>query len=103
MQRIRVLIKAILEEAVQDDLIGKNPMRRLKMPKTEEPQQPYLAKPEIASILKCMAGNQTPHGIRDQAIARIGTFCAVRSAEVFGLRWESFLGDRLLFRRHTFL
>jgi len=96
MQRIRVLMKAILEEAVQDDLIGKNPMRRLKMPKTEEPEQPYLAKPEIASVLRYMAGIQTPHGIRDYAIARIGTFCAVRSAEVFRLRWESYLGDRFL-------
>jgi integrase len=96
MQRIRILMKAILEEALQDDLIGKNPMRRLKMPKTEEPDQPYLAKPEIASVLKHMAGNQTRHGIRDYAIARIGTFCAVRSAEVFGLRWESYLGDRFL-------
>lgn len=96
MQRIRVLMKAILEEAVQDDLIGKNPMRRLKMPKTEEPDQPYLAKAEIASLLKHMAGNPTRYGIRDYAIARIGTFCAVRSAEVFGLRWDSYLGDRFL-------
>jgi integrase len=45
-----------------------------------------------------MAGNQTPHGIRDYVIARVGTFCAVRSAEVFGLRWESYLGDRFLIR-----
>src|ERR1700730_15126639 len=71
MQKIRVLMKAILEDAVQDDLIGKNPMRRLKRPKTGEPDQPYLAKSDIATVLKYMSRNQTSQGIRHYAIARI--------------------------------
>lgn len=84
MQKVR----SIFEEAVNDDLISKNPMRRLPVPNTADPDKPVLEKRDAARVLKAMANNERKTGIRDYAITRIGTFCAVRSAEVFGLRWE---------------
>ena len=35
---------------------------------------------------------------RDSAILHIGTFCAMRPAEVFGLYWGSFRGDHFVIR-----
>jgi integrase len=111
MKKIRMLLKSIFEEAVNDDLISKNPMRRLPLPNTADPDKPMLAKADAARVLKAMEDNKSIAGIRDYAIARIGTFCAVRSAEVFGLRWECDLGKDLfikhsawegkLYERHT--
>jgi integrase len=100
MQKIRMLLKSIFEEAVNDDLISKNPMRRLPVPNTPDPDKPALEKVDAAGVLKAMAQNNTKTGIRDYAITRIGTFCAVRSAEVFGLRWECDLGEDL-FIKHS--
>jgi len=111
MQKIRMLLTSIFEEVVNDDLINKNPMRRLPVPNTADPDKPMLQKKDAARVLNSMAENKSKAGIRDYAITRIGTFCAVRSAEVFGLRWECDLGKDLyikhsawegkLYERHT--
>jgi len=58
-----------------------------------------LEKANAASGTKAMAENKTKAGIRDYGITRIGTFCAVRSAELFGLRWECDLGEDLFIKR----
>jgi len=70
-----------------------------------------LEKADAAKALIAMESNRSRTGIRDYAITRIGTFCAVRSAEVFGLRWECDLRKDLfikhsawegkLYERHT--
>jgi integrase len=111
MKKIRMLLKSIFEEAVNDDLITKNPMRRLPLPNTADPDKPVLAKADAAKVLKAMESDNSKTGIRDYAITRIGTFCAVRSAEVFGLCWECDLGKDVfikhsawegkLYERHT--
>ena len=111
MKKIRMLLKSIFEEALNDDLITKNPMRRLPIPNTADPEKPVLAKADAAKILKAMKNDGSERGLRDYAITRIGTFCAVRSAEVFGLCWECDLSTDLfikhsawegkLYERHT--
>jgi len=111
LKKIRMLLKSIFEEAVNDDLVSKNPMRRLPLPNTADPEKPVLEKADAARVLKAMEDDKSKTGIRDYAITRIGTFCAVRSAEVFGLCWECDLGKDLfikhsawegkLYERHT--
>jgi integrase len=111
MKKIRTLLKSIFEEAVNDDLVGKNPMRRIPRPNTADPDKPVLEKADAAKVLKAMGDDKSKTGTRDYAMTRIGTFCAVRSAEVFGLRWECDLGKDLfvkhsawegkLYERHT--
>ena len=51
MQKIRMLLKSIFEEAVNDDLISKNPMRRLPVPDTPDPDKPVLEKVDAAGVL----------------------------------------------------
>lgn len=41
-RKIRMLLKSIFEEAGNDDLINKNPMRRLPLPSTADPDKPGL-------------------------------------------------------------
>src|SRR5438105_4868462 len=42
-RKIRMLLKSIFEEAGNDELINKNPMRRLPLPSTADPDKPGLA------------------------------------------------------------
>ena len=83
----RTMLKAILEEAVDADLIGKNPARKLVNPETKEPEKPVLQKGDSRLLLDSLP-------FRDRLIAMIAAFCAMRPGEIFGLRWSSWRGDR---------
>lgn len=82
----RVMIAAILEEAVEGDLIPKNPARKLVNPETKEPQKPVLPKDQARELLTALP-------LRDRLIAMIASFCAMRPGEIFGLQRDSFRGD----------
>jgi len=70
----RTMLKAILEEAVEADLIGKNPARKLVNPDTREPEKPVLPK-ELARLLL----DSLP--FRDRLMCMIAAFCAMRPGE----------------------
>ena len=93
VQKVWTLFRFILEDAVDDDIIGKNPMRRVSMPKTKLPNKPVLETELVPKVLKAMEGQP-----RNSAILHIGIFCAMRPSEVFGLRWKSFIGDHFVIR-----
>jgi integrase len=93
VQKVWTLLHAILEDAVDDELIGKIPMRRVPRPKTKLPRKPVLDRKLLPKVLKAVQ-----HSPRDSAILHIGAFCAMRPAEVFGLRWSSFCGDHFVIR-----
>jgi integrase len=82
----RTLLKAIFEEAIEADLIGKNPARKLKMPETKTPVKFVLPKDQARQLLDAL-------GFRDRLIAMIAAFCAMRPGEIFGLTWSSWRGD----------
>lgn len=82
----RTMLKAILEEALDADLIGKNPARKLVNPETKESQKYVLQKADSRRLLDSLP-------FRDQLIAMIAAFCAMRPGEIFGLRWSSWKGD----------
>lgn len=84
----RTMLKAILEETVDADLIGKNPARKLGNPETKEPEKHVLQKGDSRLLLDSLP-------LRDRLIAMIAAFCAMRPGEIFGLRWSSWRGDYL--------
>ena len=84
----RTMLKAILEEAVDADLIGKNPARHLENPETEEPEKFVLPKDQARALLDALP-------FRDRLMAMIAAFCACRPGEIFGLRWSSWRSDHL--------
>jgi integrase len=82
----RTMLKAILEEALDADLIGKNPARKLVNPETKEPEKHVLPKAHARRLIESLP-------VRDGLIAMIAAFCAMRPGEIFGLRWSSWQGD----------
>ena len=67
----RTILKAILEEAVDAELMGKNPARKLVNPETKEPEKHVLPKVDARALLTSLP-------IRDRLIAMIAAFCAMR-------------------------
>jgi integrase len=84
----RTMLKAILEEAVDAELIGKNPARKLVNPETREPEKFVLPKDQARALLEALP-------FRDRLMAMIAAFCAMRPGEIFGLRWSSWRNDHL--------
>ncbi|HUO59525.1 MAG TPA: tyrosine-type recombinase/integrase [Candidatus Acidoferrales bacterium] len=84
----RTMLKAVLEEAVEADLLGKNPARKIHNPETKEALKPVMAKNDSRRLLEALP-------FRDQLIAMIAAFCAMRPGEIFGLRWSSWRGEDL--------
>ncbi len=87
------ILKSVLENAVDDDILSKSPMRKVRRPKTRIPNRPTLDKELARRVL-----DEVKDNAKNSAILHVGVFCAVRPAEVFGLRWRSFLDDVLLVR-----
>jgi len=82
----RTMLKAILEEALDADLIGKNPARKLVNPETPEPDKQVLPKDQARKLIESLE-------FRDRLMVMIAAFCAMRPGEIFGLRWSSWRGD----------
>jgi integrase len=84
----RTILKQILEAALDADLIGKNPAKKLKNPDTKESEKFVLPKDEARALLDALP-------FRDRLMVMIAAFCAMRPGEIFGLRWSSWRGDHL--------
>jgi integrase len=82
----RTMLKAVFEEALDADLVGKNPARKLVNPETRESEKFVLPKLQARQLLEALA-------FRDRLMAAIAAFCAMRPGEIFGLRWSSWRGD----------
>jgi len=82
----RTMLKAVLEEALDADLIGKNPARKLVNPETKEAEKFVLPKVQARQLLEALP-------FRDRLMVAIAAFCAMRPGEIFGLRWSSWRTD----------
>jgi integrase len=87
------LLHSILEDALDDDIMSKNPMRKVEHPKTKLPSKPVLSADLLPSVLSAVQDDPLK-----SAILHVGAFCAMRTAEVFGLCWSAFCGDHFLIR-----
>ena len=87
VQKVLRQLRGMLEEAVEQDLVAKNPARRLKMPATREPCGRFLMLEELNAILA-----QVP--FRDRLIIRMGCNLGFRAGELFALRWNDIEHDR---------
>jgi integrase len=77
----RTYVKAILDEALEQDFLGKNPARKLEIPRTREVSKRALSVDEIAELLKHMDG-------RDRLIVRMFLVLGLRPGKLFALRRE---------------
>ena len=83
VHKIRTYLKACLEEAVDQEILMKNPMRKLPQPDTRPECRRYLSIAEIQALLDAMDA-------RDRLIARICIVCGLRPGEIFAAKWDDF-------------
>jgi integrase len=81
----RTYIKAILDEAVEQQYLGRNPAGKLELPKTRKPSRRALTVEEIAQLLESMSG-------RDRLIVRMFLVLGLRPGELFALRRDDRFG-----------
>lgn len=77
--KFRVYMKAMLDEALEQDLISKNPARKLAVPETKKTAKPVLSEDEISALIVHLEG-------RDRLIIRMFLVLGLRAGELFALR-----------------
>lgn len=87
-KKVRVYVKAALEEAVDQDYIGKNPARKLAIGKTRKPTKRNHTPDELCRLFGGLVGE-------DHLILRIFVMAALRPGEQFALKWSDFRHDTL--------
>jgi integrase len=85
ISHVRRKMVEVLEEAVEQEFINRNPASRTKMPAgAREPEQPVLTVEQLIGIIDRL------RNAKDKAIFLVGTFCAMRPSEIFGMPWSNF-------------
>ena len=87
-----VNLRSIFNNAVELDFLAKSPAKRLHMPDTRTPDKTTLP---AETIMQLLNATEDP---MDRCVLSIGIFCALRTAEVFGLTWGCYEGDHLAIR-----
>lgn len=91
-KKVRVYVRAALEEAVDQDYIGKNPARKLVVGKTRKPTKRNHTPDELCRLFASLTGE-------DHLILRLFVMAALRPGEQFALKWLDFKHDTLRIER----
>jgi len=84
IDRVRVILRAALEEALENDYIDKNPARKAQMPcVARTPDQRVLDEDQVRKLFGAAHG-------RDYMVFRLLLLCGLRPGEVFTLRRNDF-------------
>lgn len=89
VHKFRTWTKAVLDEAVEQQFLDRNPARKLTIPNTRGPCRRFLTLKEVCRLLGSLVHQ------RDRLIVRLFVLCALRRGELFALRWEDWQGDLL--------
>lgn len=88
VKKVRVYVNAALEEAVGQDYLRKNPTRKWKTGPTRAPNKRSLTPKELCLLLTNLTGE-------DHLLIQLFLFTALRTGELFALRWSALEGDQL--------
>jgi integrase len=83
VKHCRIYLKSILEEAVEQDYLRKNPAKKLVLPETREVEKATLTPAQFNAVL---AELDEKHSL----LLRVGAACAFRPSELLALRWRDF-------------
>jgi integrase len=88
LKHVRTKMVEVFEEAVEQDYVPKNPAIRTEVPdEARKPERPTLTKEQLIGLIDRLTD------ARDKALFLVGTFCALRTSEAFGLPWKNFRYD----------
>ena len=83
-----IYLRAIFAHAVEEDVLPKNPARRLALPDgVNDPERPYLSIQEFERLKEELPSR------RDQTMAGLLFLGGLRRGELFGLKWKDFTGE----------
>ncbi len=88
LNKIRTYLWLLLEQAVDDDLIPKNPMKKVSASSTQKPTERYLTIEEIDQLFAVLPP-------RDKLICRIAIVMGLRPGELFALTWKDYRNGEL--------
>jgi integrase len=83
VKHCRYYLKSILEWAVWEDYLRKNPAKFLELPKTKAVSKTTLTPEQLTAVLKEVDPKYS-------LLIRVGLFCAFRPSELLALRWRDF-------------
>lgn len=101
VQHTHSFIRGIFEEALEADLLVKNPARSLDIPRVDRERvlgigeqfflngKLHLTLDQLRALLAVLRG-------RDRCIVMLAGLCAMRPGEIFGLDWSAYTGDNLV-------
>ncbi len=78
-------VRALFNFIEREELIGSNPMRKIRMPKTDKLIMPAFTEDEIASLLKGCSGKE-PLDVRNRALVLLLLDSGLRLAECASLK-----------------
>jgi integrase len=91
-------LNAALEEAVDQEFLDRNPIRKVELPKSRKSSKRHLSAVEIEILWNNLTG-------RDRLILHLFVVCAFRPGELFALRWNDIESgkirvDEAVYRNH---
>jgi integrase len=89
VQKIYTNLRAIFRRAYEMEYLPKDPAKTIKQPKAPCHLKKILTGEQLRDLLN---GLEDPE---DKCILATGAFCALRTAEVFGLTWSAWEGDQI--------
>jgi len=89
VKHVRTYLKASFEYAIDEDLIPKNPARKLAMPNIQKkPCERFLSVEEVQALLSTASQ-------REHLVLRLLAVCGLRPGEALALRIDDFEGTQL--------
>jgi len=89
VQRVLVLIHAMLEEALDNDVLPKNPCRKVELPRCKRPGETRpLSVDEVHKLWESLTG-------QDRLVFRVMILCGLRPNECFALKRDDYTGTAL--------
>lgn len=87
IRRIHVKLKQIMQDAVDNDLIQRNPCAGVKLPKANVEARQSLSADGASRFLSCLAG-EAPSS--NAVCTMLLLQCGLRKGEALGLSWEDY-------------
>src|ERR1035441_8627992 len=86
VQRVCVMLHAMFEEAVDNDVLVKNPARKVELPKCKPPEETRsMTADEVWRLWNSTEG-------QDYLLFRVLVLCGARPNEAFALKRDDFMG-----------
>lgn len=87
LRRIHTKLKQIMQDAVDNELIQRNPCGSIKLPKANVKARQSLSAAEAARFLECLLKENPSPG---SVCAMLLLQCGLRKGEALGLSWEDY-------------